>query len=154
MFSLKGTWEIHQGSNLGSGFSGEGQVPRVTWDISGWGGGPEGDRGLLCLCRGWSLLCGPGLGVFQGLRPKVGQRQRQGSNVVDPQQDLQGADLLETLICQGITGPLDLLNARGEGTDPASCKERAIRRSILGKIPQCVIIEGGPVVQVWSCRPE
>lgn len=51
---------------------------------------------------------------------EVGQRQRDGSNVVDPQQDLQGADVLKTLIRQRLARPLDLLNARRERTQPTS----------------------------------
>lgn len=87
----------------------------MAGDFPGRGGGPQRDRGLLGL-----------LGVL-GLRTlgaKVGQGQREGAHVVHPQQNLQGADLLEALLRQGLAGPLDLLDARGEGAEPASCRER------------------------------
>lgn len=89
---------------LGSRFSSEGQVPCVTWDLSGRGGGLHGDGGVLVRSRGRrSFLCS-----IQWLGAKVGQWQGDGSHIVDSQQDFQGADLLEALIHQGLTGSLDL----------------------------------------------
>lgn len=104
---------------LGSRFGSEGEVPCVTWYFSGWGGGLQGD-GVL----DWSgFLCGVGPGLSGDIWAEVGQRQGDGSYVVDSQQDLQGADLFETLICQRLACPLDLLDARRERTHPTSWRE-------------------------------
>lgn len=73
---------------LGSWFGSEGQVPRVTWYFSGRGGGLQGDGGLVWCCGGRSFLRFARLGLSGGLGTKVGQRQGDGSHVVDPQQDL------------------------------------------------------------------
>lgn len=97
---------------LGSWFGSEGQVPRVTWYFSGWCGGLQGDGGVIWGGGGRSLPFGV------SLETEVRQRQRDGSNVVDSQQDLQSADLLKALICQHLARPLNLLNARRERTHP------------------------------------
>lgn len=96
----------------------------MTWYLSGRGGGLHGDGGLVWSRGGRSYLCGVGLSLNGGVGAKVGQRQGDGSHVVDSQQDLQGVDLLETLICQGLARPLNLLYAWREGTHPTSCEER------------------------------
>lgn len=95
---------------LGPRLGGEGEVPGVTRDLSGRGGGLDGHGGRLR--RGLART-----------GAEVQQRQGDGANVVDPQQDLQGADLLETLASQSLTGPLDLLDTRRERTEPPSCRQ-------------------------------
>lgn len=105
---------------LCSGFGSKGEVPCVTWYFSGWGGGLQGDGGLVWSGGGRCFLCG--VGLSGEVRTEVGQRQGNSSHVVDSQQDLQGADLLEALIGQGLTGPLNLLDAWRERTYPASCR--------------------------------
>lgn len=101
---------------LGSWFGSEGQVPCVTWHFSGRCGGLQGDGGVIWSRGGRRLLFGV------RLETEVRQRQRDGSNVVDSQQDLQGADLLKALICQRLARPLNLLNTRRERTHPTSWK--------------------------------
>lgn len=96
----------------------------MTWDFSGRGGGLHGDGGLV-----WSgrlFLRGVGLHLSRGLGAEVGQRQGDGSHVVDSQQDLHGADLLEALIRQSLTRPLNLLYARRERTHPTSWRQRTV----------------------------
>lgn len=104
---------------LGPGFGGEGEVPGVARDLSGRGGGLDDGGGLFQ--SGSHLLRGLGR-----VGAEVRQRQGDGSNVVDSEQNLQGADLLETLISQSFTGPLNLLNARRERTDPTSCRQKNV----------------------------
>lgn len=104
---------------LGSGFGGEGEVPGVTRDLSGRGRGLDGGAGLLRSRAGSRLLRGLGR-----VGAEVRQRQGDGPDVVDSQQNLQGADLLESLTGQSFTGPLDLLYTRREGTEPTSCRQK------------------------------
>lgn len=92
----------------------------MTWYFSGRGGGLQGDGGLTW-SRGWRrFLRGVRLSQSGGVWAKVGQRQGDGSHVVDSQQDLQGADLLEALIRQSLARPLDLLYTWRERTHPTS----------------------------------
>lgn len=95
----------------GPGSGGEGEVPGVARDLPGRGGGLDGHGGR------------PLRGLARK-RAEVRQRQGDGPDVVDPQQNLQGADLLETLVGQSFAGPLDLLDARRERAEPASCRQR------------------------------
>lgn len=94
----------------------------MTRDLSGRGGGLDGDGGLFGGGGGALLLRG-----LAGITAEVRQRQGDSANVVDPQQDLQGADLLETLFSQGLTGPLDLLDAGRERAEPPSCRQQQSR---------------------------
>lgn len=105
---------------LASGLGGEGEVAGVTRDLSGRGGGLDGDGGLFGGGGSGALL----LRGLAGITAEVRQRQGDGANVVDPQQNLQGADLLETLFSQGLTGPLDLLDAGRERAEPPSCRQQ------------------------------
>lgn len=91
----------------------------MTRDLSGWGRGLDGDACLFRSRVGSRRLRGLGQ-----VGAKVRQGQGDGPNVVDSQQNLQGADLLEGLIGQSLTGPLDLLYTRRERTDPTSCGQR------------------------------
>lgn len=91
----------------------------MTRDLSGRGGGLDGDGGLFRSGAGGRLLRGL---AREGA--EVRQRQGDGSNVVDPQQNLQGADLLETLLIQSFAGPLNLLDTRRERTEPTSCRQQ------------------------------
>lgn len=110
---------------LGSGFGSKGEVPSVTWYVSGWDGDLHGDGGL-----GWRrFLCG-GVGLSGGVGAEVGKRKVGGSHVVDSQQDLHGADLLETLIHQRQAGLLDLLDTRRERTHPTSWRQERERERI------------------------
>ena len=93
----------------------------MTWDLPGGRGGLQGGGGLVRCRGGRRFLPGAGAG---GVGAKVGQRQDGGPDVVDSQQDLQGVDLLEALIRQGLTRPLDLLYAWGERAHPPPCRER------------------------------
>lgn len=104
---------------LGSGFGGEGEVPGVTRDLSGRGRGLDGGAGLFLSSS--HLLRGLGR-----VGAEVRQRQGDGSNIVDSEQNLQGADFIETLITQSFTGPLNLLNARRERTDPTACGQKNV----------------------------
>lgn len=91
----------------------------MTRDLSGRGRGLDGDACLFGSRVGSRLLRGLGR-----VGAEVRQRQGDGPNVVDSQQNLQGADLLEGLIGQSFTGPLDLLYTRRERTEPTSCRQR------------------------------
>lgn len=87
--------------------------------ISGRDGGLNGDGGVvLRRCYG-----GVRLNLSRGVRAEVRQRQVDGPHVVDPQQDLYGVDVLETLIGKRLARLLNLLDARRERTHPASCRE-------------------------------
>lgn len=93
----------------------------MTWDFSRRSGGLHGEGGLVwSRGRTW-FLCVVGLCRSGGVGAEVGQRQGDGSHVVDSEQDLQGVYLLEALICQGLAGPLNLFYTRREGTHPTSC---------------------------------
>lgn len=110
---------------LGSGFGGEGEVPGVTRDLSGRGGGLDRDACLFGSRVGGRLPRG-----LRRVGAEVRQRQGDGPHVVDPQQNLQGADFLESLVGQSVTGPLDLLYTGREGADPTSCRQREMLISL------------------------
>ena len=100
----------------------------MTRYLSGRRGRLQGDGGVV-----WRLWFGVGLGLSVGVGPEVGQRQGDVSDVVDPEQNLQGADVLEALIRQSLTRLLNLLNARGERAQPTPWREREREREVEGE---------------------
>ena len=121
---------------LGSRFGGEGEIPCVTWDLSGRRGGLQGDGGLGLGGGGTRFLRVAGLRRSGRVGAEVGQRKGDGSDVVDSEQNLQGVDLLEALMRQGLAGPLNLFDTRGEGTQPTSWGGEGGRTSELTSTPQ------------------
>lgn len=99
----------------------------MTGHFSGSRGGFEADGGVVC-GRGGRIIRNVRLTLSRGGGAKVGQWQVDSSHIVNPQQDLQGADLLKTLIYQSLACPLNLLNARREGADSTSWRGRERKR--------------------------